>query len=77
MRDAINAIPPQVTDGLSKRELGVLELMLRKERKTAVYARAYGIEHLPVVEQRREIKRVKDRLQKRLNRAREGNANES
>ena len=39
------------------------------ERKTAAYALALGIADRPAAEQRREVKRVKDRLQKRLERA--------
>lgn len=55
--------------GLTPEEVRVLALMQLGERKTAAYARVLGCAHLPVAEQRRAVKRVKDRLQKRLARA--------
>jgi RNA polymerase sigma-70 factor (ECF subfamily) len=70
VREAWNGVPASVREGLAPRELAVLELMLGQERKTEVYARAFGIEDLPAEEQREQIKRVKDRLKKRLDRAR-------
>jgi RNA polymerase sigma-70 factor, ECF subfamily len=63
------SIPASVWDGLGESEKGVLELMLQGERRTSAYARVCGIEHLPIDEQRSEVKRVRDRLQKRLERA--------
>jgi RNA polymerase sigma-70 factor (ECF subfamily) len=66
---AAQSVPDSVREGLSEPETRVLELMLRGERKTSAYAAAYGIGHLPVEEQRREVKRVKDRLKKRWERA--------
>jgi hypothetical protein len=44
-------------------------LMLCGVRETSAYARALRISHLPWGEQCREVKRVKDRLKKRLRRA--------
>jgi RNA polymerase sigma-70 factor (ECF subfamily) len=70
-QEVLATLPSTVREGLSEQEIAVVELMLAKERKTEVYARAYGIEHLPVEEQRREIKKVKDKLQKRIDRARD------
>ncbi len=64
------AVPDAVRAGLTETDLRVLELMLAKERSTAVYARAMELPPLPPEEERREVKRVKDRLQKRLDRAR-------
>jgi hypothetical protein len=44
-------------------------LMLCGVRETGAYARALRISYMPVSEQRREAKRVKDRVRKRLQRA--------
>jgi hypothetical protein len=46
----------------------VLELMVRGERATAVYATELGISGLPAQEQERQVKRAKDRIKKRLER---------
>jgi RNA polymerase sigma factor (sigma-70 family) len=59
-----------VRKGLTEPELRVLELLLRRERRYAAYAEAYGVAHLPRDTRDREVKRVKERLQKRLDRAR-------
>jgi RNA polymerase sigma-70 factor (ECF subfamily) len=53
---------------LSPEERRVLELMLGGERKTQAYAEVLGLLGLPAAEQKREVKRVKDRLKKRLER---------
>lgn len=55
--------------GLTPEEARVIELMQMRERKTALYAAALGISDLAFQEQQREVKRVKDRLKKRLKRA--------
>ena len=55
-------------DGFSEAEQRVLELMLAGERKSAVYATALGLAVLPADEQEREVKKVKDRIKKRLQR---------
>ncbi len=60
----IRNVLPQAAD----RE--ILELMMGGERSTAVFARALGIEALPVDEQEKIVKRNKDRIKKRLQRAR-------
>ncbi len=44
------------------------ELVLEGERSMEVCARILGLEGLPIVEQRREVKRHKDRIKKRLER---------
>ncbi len=62
-------IPASFCDGLAPKESKVLDLMLEKERKTAAYAVALGIEHFPFVDQQRAVKKVKDKLKKRLARA--------
>jgi RNA polymerase sigma-70 factor (ECF subfamily) len=49
-------------------EWRVLELMLAGERRDAVFAEALDVGDRPDEEQAREVKRVKDRLKKRLER---------
>jgi DNA-directed RNA polymerase specialized sigma24 family protein len=56
-------------DGLTAGEARALELLRQGERKTGPYAVALGIGHLPVAAQRQQVKRVKDKLKKRLERA--------
>lgn len=69
-REDETAIPTApAPPGLTTRETGVLALMRAGERKTVAYARLLGLADRPIAEQRREVKRVKDRLQKRLARA--------
>ena len=65
----VPSIPARVRERLTPAEAQVLELMLRGERRTEVYAAALGLADRPLPEQRREVKRVKDRLKKRLERA--------
>lgn len=61
-------IRSMVRKSLSQREWLVFKLMEKGERRTAVYARALGIECLPREEQARRVKREKDRIRKRLKR---------
>jgi RNA polymerase sigma-70 factor (ECF subfamily) len=49
-------------------ERRVVEMMLAGERETSVIAAAVGWGHLPAEEQKREVKRVKDRIKKRFER---------
>jgi hypothetical protein len=49
-------------------EWKVVQLMADGERRSPTYAALLGLGHLPAAEQAREVKRVKDRLQKRLRR---------
>jgi hypothetical protein len=63
-------IPASVRASLNGEEEAVLSLMAEGERKTEAYARILGILHLPPAAQRSEVKRVKDRLKRRLERAR-------
>lgn len=58
----------RVREGCSPEERLVLELMLEGERRTEVYARALGLESRPLEEQEREVKCLKDRLKKRIER---------
>jgi hypothetical protein len=63
-----------VREGLSDGERQALELMLQGERRTAAFARVLGIEQLSKEEQRSEVKRVKDKLKKRIEREDHGRA---
>ena len=49
-----------------------LDLMLHGERKTTIFARALGIEKLSPSAQESEVKRVKDKLKKRIERRTHG-----
>jgi DNA-directed RNA polymerase specialized sigma24 family protein len=51
---------------LSDEERGFLQLRADGVRSTQAYAEVLGIAHLPAEQQRREVKRAKDRLDKRL-----------
>ncbi len=65
-------VPPAaraVIDALSEVDRQLFELMVDRERKTSVYAAVLGITHLPADEQRREVKKAKDRINARLKRA--------
>ena len=64
--DESAATPAPVVAGLTPQEERVLALMHAGERKTIAYALALGMAELPADERRRAVKRVKDRLQKRL-----------
>jgi DNA-directed RNA polymerase specialized sigma subunit len=63
-----------VREGLNDGERQVLELMLQGERKTAAFARVLGIEQLSKEEQKAKVKRVKDKLKKRIEREDHGRA---
>jgi hypothetical protein len=52
--------------GLSQEDCEFLRLRGEGVRSTHVYAQVLGIAHLPAEQQRREVKRAKDRLDKRL-----------
>lgn len=71
-------LPPQIieavrTEASSLRadELAVIELLAEGVRETAAFAAVLGISHLSPFRQRREVKRCKDRLLKRLERLRD------
>jgi RNA polymerase sigma factor (sigma-70 family) len=68
VRARASAVDPSVRDGLTEAENRVLDLILRGEKRTSVFAEALGITDLPPKDQRREVKRVKDKLKKRLGR---------
>ena len=49
-------------------DLAMVELIISGERTTAAFVEVLQLHHLPVEQQRREVKRHKDRLKKRLER---------
>jgi hypothetical protein len=61
-------------DGLSEGESQALDMLLQGERKTHAYALVLGLGHLPEIAQRAEVKRVKDKLKKRIQRGTARNA---
>lgn len=65
MVDIKSQIEQIITDQADRK---LLELILDGERKTKCYAEVLGITHLSMDEQRRQVKRAKDRLIKRLQR---------
>jgi RNA polymerase sigma-70 factor (ECF subfamily) len=50
------------------KDLAMVELMLSGERTTEAFVNVLELRHLPMDQQRREVKRHKDRLKKRLER---------
>lgn len=65
MADIESQVEEIITDPIDRK---LLELMLDGERQTRCYAEVLGITHLRMDEQRRQVKRAKDRLIKRLQR---------
>jgi hypothetical protein len=63
------SIPDAVQRTASEADLRALELILRKERRNAVYAELWGLTHLPKRERFREVQRRKGRLKHALKRA--------
>jgi len=61
-----------VIAGFDAVERAVWDLMLTGNRSTAAYAPILGVADRPVPEQERAVKRVKDRIVRRLKRAQEG-----
>jgi RNA polymerase sigma-70 factor (ECF subfamily) len=68
-------ILPSVQAGLTDGEASCLELYLGGERKTARYAAALGIADRAAAEQKRAVKKTKDKLIKRIERARRNHDN--
>jgi RNA polymerase sigma factor (sigma-70 family) len=66
----MRTVASQAERSFTPEEQRVLELLAEGERSTAAYAQVLGIADLPESDQRREVKRVKDRLKRRLQRAR-------
>jgi hypothetical protein len=63
-----------VRHDLNAGEERVLALMLDGERKTLAFAQALGIDQLPKKEQKAKVKRLKDKLKKRIERGADGRA---
>ncbi len=59
----------EILSSLAPLEVHVFELMRAGERKTEAYARLLGLSDRPPDEQRCEVKRIKDRIKKRIGRA--------
>lgn len=68
-RPSVTELPDAVTVGLTNSEREVLKLHIGHERKTVTYAQAMGIADLPPEEQQIQVKRLRDKLDKRLRRA--------
>jgi RNA polymerase sigma-70 factor (ECF subfamily) len=67
--DGTPAFVATVRGAFDDQEWAVVELMLEGQRRPVrEYARLLGLEHLATDEQARAVKRVKDRLEKRLRR---------
>ena len=58
----------ELTEGMTPGERNVFFLMVEGERSTQAAAAALNIEHLAGRDQSREVKRVKDRIKKRIQR---------
>lgn len=68
-QSVMNSIPYSLRKKLSQTDLHGVELILRKERRSRVFAELYELLHLPEKEQLRQVKRIKDRLTKMMKRA--------
>ncbi len=68
---AYHALLQSLTETFTAEERRVLDLILAGERRTAVFAEALGLSDSPPDEQERQVKRVKDRIKKRLERGRD------
>jgi RNA polymerase sigma-70 factor (ECF subfamily) len=74
---ASKQVVARARDGLTEGESRAMDLLLQRDRKTAIFAEALGIQHLPVNLRRAEVKRVKDKLKKRIQRERSGDGQPS
>ncbi len=57
-----------LTQGMTSEERAVFSLMLEGERSTEAAAEAMGIGHLPPEDRARDVKRMKDKIKKRIQR---------
>ena len=64
-----SSVPDKVEASLTAKERMALRLMQSKERSTSAYAAILEISDWPAEAQAKEVKRVKDRIKKRLDRA--------
>jgi hypothetical protein len=51
------------------KDIAFVELLQRGERSTAAFAKVLGLDKMPVEVQRKEVKKTKDRIKKRLERS--------
>jgi hypothetical protein len=63
LREAVQHVRQKLQNDCERK---VLDLILDEERRTSVFARALGIQHMPPAQQQREVKRVKDRIKRRI-----------
>jgi hypothetical protein len=66
LAESLQKLLSQFTLLLDEQEKIVFELQCHRKRKTALFATALGIVHLPKSRQAREVKRIKDRLRFKL-----------
>lgn len=72
-RERESRLATAIRDRCNEEEWQVLLLMMDRERHTSAFAAILGVTHLSELEQAREVKKVKDRLTKRLRRLPEWN----
>ena len=65
-REKLRQVLPRIFE--DPKDLAMVELIFSGERKTTAFVEVLQLRHLPVEQQRREVKRHKDRLKKRLER---------
>jgi RNA polymerase sigma-70 factor (ECF subfamily) len=63
-----------VRDGLNPEEVNALDLLLGGERKTSAFVKVLHLEYLPKQNQKIQVKRIKDKLKKRIKRGIHGQA---
>jgi hypothetical protein len=69
---AVKTVIAPAREGLSEAESRALDLILCGERKNARFAEVLGLQHLPIEGQEAAVKRVKDKLKKRIKRLSRG-----
>ena len=77
VRAAADAEVARELAGLSATDREVVQLMMDGERRNDVFAGVLGLHGRPELEQRREVKRTKDRLKKWLQRSRRRNTHDA
>ena len=72
-QEAASRLVEDIRVACDEPERAVLALLIDGEREAIRYAAPLGVGHLPEKEMRREVKRVQDRLKKRIERKGEAN----
>ncbi len=67
-REAAAATLRRISENWTDEEKRFLDLMRQEEKDTAIYAAILGMETLPFAEQQHEVKKMRDRIVKRLQR---------